>query len=161
MGLAALGAAVSTAAAAQDLTAITSQQASSPETAWSVNIAAPAMRGEIARNLSALSVAEPPHCPPGQAPEAKPLPAVGEALPATLAPFTCVVLPVNAEADLSPTQGQTSKTGSALTDGTATRTGASLAAVSRPGTSLGDEAASRAGTALTSSPQAGAVTKSN
>jgi hypothetical protein len=150
-----------TSATAQDLATITSQQASSPETAWTANIAAPAMRGAIARNLLDLSVSDQPRCPPGQVPEAKPLPAVGEALPATPAPVNCVVPVVQPQSDLSPTQGQTSRTGVPLTAGAGGRAGTSLAVgpTSHAGASLADGATSRTGAPLTVSPVPGSPEK--
>jgi hypothetical protein len=113
------------------------------------------MRGEIARNLSALSVNDMPRCPPGQAPEAKPLLAVGQPLPTTLSAFTCVVLPPpGPEASLTLTQGAASTAGATLGDNPNARTGSSLGAVARAGTSL-NGSASQAGAALTASPPPG------
>jgi hypothetical protein len=131
------------------LAGFASRQASSPETAWSANIAAPDMRGEIARNLLPLSAGDGRQCPPGQAPEAKALPAVGEPLTAGTSSFACVAPAApDPQSDLAVTQGSTSRTGARLGPSATARAGASLETVSRSGASL-NAPPPKAGAALT------------
>lgn len=96
--------------AAQDLASQASQQASSPESAWSANLA-PGMRNDFSQRFTAPP--EAPRCPPGQI-EARPSLRVGQSLTDPQA-ATCVLAPATpADSQLEVTKGKTAAPGAEL-----------------------------------------------